>query len=162
MPHAPFLKHVVSGSLFHLKMSAGAPSAHATDALREVFDLYATSSLLPTSSLAIAVRSLGHSPTEAELGAICSSAGEGVPFDEFAAIVAGLKDTKLEVGDVLEAFKVLDRDGDGRIGKDELKKVLMTRGEKMSEEEASGLVGLVEADENGLIDYRLLSDALMN
>lgn len=147
-------------------MAAAAPSAEVLAELREVFDLYVPPSSptqeIPTTSLGIAVRSLGHSPTEAELASLCSRAGSSVSFDEFVKVVGSLKDTKLDESDLVAAFRVLDKDGDGMIDAQELKQVLMTRGERLSEEDATALVSLVQPDGEGLIDYAKLSTALMN
>lgn len=114
---------------------------------------------IPGSSLGTAVRALGHNPTEAELSEL---SGADVRFDDFVRIVAGLKDTKLSESDVVEAFRVLDKDGDGKIDAAELRSVLMARGEKLSHDEADQLVKLVDSDKDGKIDYLELSKVLMS
>jgi calcium-binding protein CML len=148
-------------------MASPAPLTAARVAeLREAFALFvdpaaAAPDTVPAAALGAAVRALGHSPTEAEVAALVARAGGGVGFEEFVSIVASLQDTVLSVDDITAAFRVLDKDGDGRIPADELRSVLMARGEKLSEEEANELVALVKPDKDGMIDYRELSAVLM-
>lgn len=137
-------------------------SAEKLAELREAFALFVdptgAGDAIPASSLGTAVRALGHNPTEAELAEL--GAGE-VRFEEFVRIVDGLKDSKLAEADVVDAFRVLDKDGDGKIDAAELRSVLMARGEKLSEDEANQLVSLVDTDKDGKIDYLELSKVLM-
>ena len=51
-----------------------------------------------------------------------------------------------------EAFKVFDRDGTGTISRDELKAVMKSLGENLSEEEIDEMLKLADKDGDGHID----------
>ena len=54
---------------------------------------------------------------------------------------------------VKEAFKLLDKDGNGYIDYDELRSVLREKGEALSEEEFQQVIDELDANKDGRIDY---------
>ena len=54
---------------------------------------------------------------------------------------------------VKEAFKLLDKDGNGYIDYDELRSVLREKGEALSEEEFQRVIDELDANKDGRIDY---------
>lgn len=56
--------------------------------------------------------------------------------------------------ELIENFKVFDKDGDGFISADELKHLMMTYGDILTEEEADQMIAEANVDKNGLINYR--------
>ena len=55
--------------------------------------------------------------------------------------------------DLLEAFRVFDRDGDGHISTTELRMVMLNIGEKMSEEEVENMIKEADEDGDGQVNY---------
>lgn len=55
--------------------------------------------------------------------------------------------------DLLEAFRVFDRDGDGHISTTELRMVMLNLGEKMSEEEVEHMIEEADEDGDGQVNY---------
>lgn len=55
--------------------------------------------------------------------------------------------------DLLEAFRVFDRDGDGHISTTELRMVMLNLGEKMSEEEVEHMIKEADEDGDGQVNY---------
>ena len=76
-----------------------------------------------------------------------------VDFDEFMKLVA----RKLQAVDIeeeiLDAFRVFDKDGNGSISKEELRLAITTLGEKVKEDELDELVKFADLDGDGTINY---------
>ena len=58
-----------------------------------------------------------------------------------------------DLADIREAFNLFDKDADGTIEKEELKKVLNDLGRSISDEELQDMIEDVDADGDGLIDF---------
>jgi calmodulin len=56
--------------------------------------------------------------------------------------------------DMIDAFKVFDKDGNGSISANELKFVLANTGEKLTQEEIEEMIREIDTDGDGYIDYR--------
>lgn len=54
---------------------------------------------------------------------------------------------------MMEAFKLFDKDGSGKIDADELKEAMMRLGDKLSKEEAEDMIKTADLDKDGKIDY---------
>ena len=86
-----------------------------------------------------ALQSLGFNPTKADVKRLMEAAdsdGDGmIEYDteEFIALLEELEDEPYD--EVMEAFKYLDKDGDGLISSEELKRLVTSHGEPMSEVE---------------------------
>ena len=85
---------------------------------------------------------------------IVSLTGNGtMEFGEFMALVS----TKLEAVDVceeiLEAFRVFDKKGSGRMSKSELRSIIVTLGEKVDEDEADYMLAETDGDRDEMINY---------
>jgi calmodulin len=55
--------------------------------------------------------------------------------------------------EMIEAFKVFDSDGNGRISSDELRQIMANLGEKLTEEEVDEMVKEADIDGDGEINY---------
>lgn len=129
------------------------------DAIQDVFRSLDkdSSGYLDVSELETAMRSMGTESTKQEIDALVSQIdidGNGcVDIFEFAKMVSEkLKDYDPE-RELLEAFAVFDKNGDGMVDIDEIKSVVESLGGEMTKEELEGM--FKEADENndGYIDY---------
>ncbi|EEB09679.1 calmodulin Cam1 [Schizosaccharomyces japonicus yFS275] len=112
---------------------------------------------ITSNELGVVMRSLGQSPTAAELQDMINEVdadGNGtIDFPEFLTMMARkMKDTDDEE-EVREAFKVFDKDGNGYITVDELTHVLTSLGERLSHEEVADMVREADADGDGVINY---------
>lgn len=104
------------------------------------------------------VEELGHTANESELTALMQEMDTDnsgtVDFAEFLAMMARrlmLSDNEEEI---LQAFKVFDKDGNGVLSTQELTGVLTTLGEKLSHEECEEILALADQNKDGQIDYR--------
>ena len=92
---------------------------------------------LSEEELLPALQSLGFNPTKADVKRLMEAAdsnGDGMieyDSDEFIALLEELEDEPYD--QVMEAFKYLDKDGDGLISSEELKSLVTSHGEPMSE-----------------------------
>ena len=74
-----------------------------------------------------------------------------IDFDEFLVMMARCMDSDSDI--IKEAFKVFDRDGNGFISSAELRHVVTSLGEKLTDEEVDELITEVDVDGDGQINY---------
>lgn len=113
--------------------------------------------LITTKELGTVMRSLGQNLSEDELKTMIEEVDTDksgtIDFQEFLGLMAWkMKETDIEE-ELIEAFKVFDRDGNGLISAHELRFVMSTSGEQLTDEDIEEMIR--EADENGdgYIDY---------
>ncbi|ORM40299.1 Calmodulin [Babesia sp. Xinjiang] len=112
---------------------------------------------ITTKELGTVMRSLGQNPTEAELADMINdidTSGSGaIDFPEFLILMA----RKMKEGDteeeLVQAFKVFDRDGNGFISAQELRHVMTNLGEKLTNEEVEEMLREADVDGDGKINY---------
>ena len=127
-----------------------------------LFDKDNTGSIL-SSELATVMRSLGLSPSEAEvadlLNEIDVNGNHRIEFSEFLALMSRQLKATDSQQELLEAFKVFDKNGDGFISAAELKHVLTSIGEKLTDAEVDDMLREV-SDNTGEIDIEQFSALL--
>ena len=78
------------------------------------------------------------------------------PFLEFLTMMARkMRDTDSE-DEIREAFKVFDRDNNGFISAAELRHVMTSIGEKLTDDEVDEMIREADQDGDGRIDFMLL------
>lgn len=112
---------------------------------------------IDNKELMILMQAIGQNPSKAEVEDMIhevDSDGNGtIDFDEFIFLMEKYgKDVKVEE-QLRAAFVVFDKDKDGFISAEELKKVMMNLGEKMSEDEVADMIAEADLDGDGVIDY---------
>ncbi|XP_039266965.1 myosin catalytic light chain, smooth muscle-like isoform X1 [Styela clava] len=114
-------------------------------------------------------RALGQNPTEAEVSKVLNNpttddlATKDVSFSEFLPMLAQIE-RQTERGsyeDFVEGLRVFDKENNGTVMGAELRHVLSTLGEKMSEEEVESLLQGQE-DANGCINYEAFVKQILN
>ena len=104
-----------------------------------------------------AMQSMGQNPTVEEIQEMMKEVDldqDGkISFEEFMHLMTNnTKETETE-DEVINAFRVFDKEGNGLISSAELKHIMMTIGDKMTEEEADEMVNEADIDEDGMINY---------
>jgi len=121
---------------------------------------------ISVSELRAAVESLGHTVTDEELRAMIEEvdgdASGAIEFPEFLALMAFRLMLTDNEDEILEAFKIFDKDGNGKLSAEELKSVLTSLGEKLSPQECDEIIRLADTDGDGQIAYREFVKFLMS
>ena len=106
------------------------------------------------------MRKLGYRPSDLELREMMEEVAKEHPgqitYEEFKYILSKPIKDEMTVNSTIEAFAIFDKKMKGKIKKEDLKNILLTRGEQnMTEEEIQDLLDhYVDFDENGEIDYK--------
>ena len=104
-----------------------------------------------------AMVSMGQSPTDDEINEMMREVDlnqDGkIDFDEFMILMTKSSPDTQNEEEVINAFRVFDKEGNGLIASSELKHIMMTIGDKMTEEEADEMVNEADIDEDGMINY---------
>ncbi|TNY24423.1 putative myosin regulatory light chain cdc4 [Rhodotorula diobovata] len=111
---------------------------------------------IPASSLGDVLRALGQNPTQAQVAELAASVNnQDIDFNTFINILnrPGGYDPAGTADEFIRGFQVFDKEGNGFIGQGELKYVLTSLGEKLSEEEVDELLKGVQVTPEGNINY---------
>eukprot|EP00095_Tigriopus_kingsejongensis_P001776 maker-scaffold339_size202159-snap-gene-1.26 protein:Tk01776 transcript:maker-scaffold339_size202159-snap-gene-1.26-mRNA-1 annotation:"myosin-2 essential light chain" len=125
---------------------------------QEAFMLFDTKGdgMIPVNQVGEVVRALGQNPTEAEIRRLMhDNKTEGrVTFETFLPIFHAVSQKKMTdtADDFVEGLRHFDKDGAGFISSAELRHMLTSLGEKLSEEEVEVLLHGQE-DSQGIINY---------
>ncbi|MCJ1388823.1 hypothetical protein MMC18_001673 [Xylographa bjoerkii] len=116
------------------------------------------------------MRSLGQNPSESELQDMINEVDADnngtIDFPEFLTMMARkMKDTDSEdeIRECIhpEAFKVFDRDNNGFISAAELRHVMTSIGEKLTDDEVDEMIREADQDGDGRIDYNEFVQLMM-
>lgn len=112
---------------------------------------------ITAKELANVMRSLHQDPTERELNEMISEVdvdGNGrIDFEEFVALMnRRSKETDIE-DEVINAFRVFDKDANGMISSNELRHIMTTLGDRLTEEEVDEMIREADIDGDGYINY---------
>jgi calmodulin len=113
--------------------------------------------IIDSNQLGTVMRCLGLNPTEAQLLDILDKedpkkSGK-IQFGQFCAIMEQKKDEKVNEKEILEAFRVFDRDGTGKLSVAELRHIMGNLGEKMTEQEVEDMISMANVNPDGTIQY---------
>lgn len=127
----------------------------------------ANEGIIPTKDLGLAIRAVYLNPTEAELHEMIAEVdpeGAGtLSLDAFLMLVSKRqKDLDVEE-DILDAFRVFDKDGNGFISNVELRYILSNLGEKLMEgEDLEEMIKEAECNDDGQINYEEFVKVIMS
>jgi len=126
--------------------------------IKDCFNLYDKdgNGKIPSDKLGTVVRSLGQNPTEAEVEDMVRNMIRGPSFGmpELLQVMARcMGESRNKPDDIRESFSVFDRDGTGRISAAELRHVMTTVGEKLSDKEVDDMIREIDVDRDGQINY---------
>ncbi|XP_060585615.1 calmodulin-like [Ruditapes philippinarum] len=126
----------------------------------EVFRQYDTdrNGQIKITDLSHAMLSLGHNPTLAELDKLVNAIErqedrDYLDFPEFLTVLAfHLQETEPEE-QLREAFKVFDKDGNGKLNANELKQSMTNLGERLSKEDIEYMIKMADVTGDGNVNY---------
>ena len=103
------------------------------------------------------MRSLGKNPTETELQDMINEVdidGNGtINFSEFLTMMARKMKETFSDEELIEAFRVFDKDGNGFISAAEVRHVLTNLGKKLTDEEIDEMIKEADTDGDGQVNY---------
>ena len=114
------------------------------------------------------LRALGSNPTEAEAKKIAKEldpdGSKRVSFEEFLPVLLSCKQSKddLSEADFVEGLRTFDRDGTGMISVAELRHVLTSLGEKLTEQQVDSILQSISEAERGQVNYEDFVKAVMS
>lgn len=130
---------------------------------KEVFTMFQKDGdgTILSSDLGDAMRALYQHPTESQLSEVVQEVENGhggkVDFPEFIEIlVKNMSETDAEE-ELLEAFKILDPEGFGYVNSAEMRNVLTTLGEKLSDDDLDDMIKEGDSNDDGRIDFEMLA-----
>ena len=133
-------------------------SADQIAGFKESFDIFDTDhdGSISVSELKSVMVSLGLTPTDEEvmdlMREVDLDGNNKIEFNEFVALMSKQQDdSHNSEQELIDAFRVFDKNGDGLISKSELKGVLASLGEDISEEELDAMIDEV-SDGTGQIN----------
>ena len=85
-----------------------------------------------------------------------------INYDEFLTIINQREKDVDEEEEVLKAFKVFDKDGNGLININELKDIMLNVGNNWSENEINEMLGEADIDMDGYINYEEFVRTMMS
>ena len=81
--------------------------------------------------------------------------GDGtLDFPEFLTMMSGKLESSEQERELQRAFQEFDRDGNGYISREELKEVMHSVGDKLTDDELDGMIKRADLDNDGQVDYR--------
>lgn len=123
---------------------------------KEAFSLYdkAGEGAIDSKELGTVLRALGQNPSMAELEEMKTELeSDSVDFPSFLNLIANkIKDTETEE-DLLEAFRVFDKDMQNTISAAELRHIMTNMGEKLNDEEVDEMLKEADSDGSGKVNY---------
>ncbi|XP_010935758.1 calmodulin [Elaeis guineensis] len=135
------------------------PTKEQISEFQEAFSLFDKDGdgCITLEELETVIKSLGQNPTEDELHEMIKEIdadGNGtIEFGEFLSLMARkMKETDAEE-EIKEAFKVFDKDQNGYISASELKNVMISLGEKLTDEEVDQMIKEADLDGDGQVNY---------
>ncbi|KAF8859290.1 BC4, calmodulin [Acephala macrosclerotiorum] len=112
---------------------------------------------ITSSELGAVMRSLGQNPSDAELQDIVNEgdtdADGAMDFPEFLSMMARKSKSLDTESELKAAFAVFDKDNDGVISAAELRDVMASIGENLTDAEVDEVMKEVDQDGNGSIDF---------
>ena len=76
-----------------------------------------------------------------------------IELEEFITLMMKNNPDSQQEEEVINAFRVFDKEGNGLIQTDELKHIMMTIGDKMTEAGADEMIHEADIDDDGVINY---------
>jgi len=119
----------------------------------EIFKLFANESngYITTEQLGDVMRYLGVNPTKAELASMIKEIGsKEIDRDKFLELMAKQKQAEENIREeLMETFKIFDKANTGTVSRQELRHVLTTIGEQLTEDEIEEMIKEADLSQDG-------------
>jgi len=128
-------------------------------AFKDVFALFDkdASGTITAHELGEIMRSLGQNPSDSELQDMINEVdidhSGSIDFEEFLKMMSTTVKAHHFADETRAAFNVFDKDGSGTISAEELRQVMKSLGENLTDAEIDEMIAEADKDRNGTIDY---------
>eukprot|EP01099_Mayorella_cantabrigiensis_P002306 TRINITY_DN2016_c0_g1_i1.p1 TRINITY_DN2016_c0_g1~~TRINITY_DN2016_c0_g1_i1.p1 ORF type:complete len:149 (-),score=44.36 TRINITY_DN2016_c0_g1_i1:269-715(-) len=129
------------------------------ESYRQAFALFDKdgSGSISLSEIGTVLSSLGHTPTQEELkdllGDLDSDGNGEISFEEFLEMMSRKAPAGSEEEELRTAFQAFDQNGDGYISELELRDLLLTLGENVTDAEVKRILKQADQDGDGRINF---------
>ena len=126
---------------------------------KEAFELFDRTGdgMITSKELGSVMRALGHNPTEMELFDMIQDVDANksgmLDFPDFLTLMSRRIQQDNTESEMVEAFKVFDRDGNGLISTAELRYVMSNLGEDLTDDEVEEMIRGADVDGDGMLNY---------
>lgn len=114
---------------------------------------------ISAAELGDVMRSLGQQPTDAELQDMINEVDKdqsgSIEFEEFLNLMAYKANATDSEAELRQAFRVFDKDNSGTISAVEMREVLKSLGEDLTDKEIDDIIGIADTDGDRSIDCML-------
>ena len=138
------------------------------DEYKKIFNLHSKDQdgSVNTSELANIFKSINIDASDEEIKEIIGKLDlenkTEINYEEFLSIINQKDKDVDEEEEVLKAFKVFDKDGNGLININELKDIMLNIGNNWSEDELNEMLGEADIDMDGYINYEEFVRTMMS
>lgn len=140
------------------------------DEFKEAFDIFDLdrSGNITSKELKAILENLGQNPTEEEIilmiREVIPNAVENtdIYFKDFLNLMTNkMQDVDTEE-ELIEAFKIFDKDGHGFISTEDLKNGMRSAGERLVDYELEEIIRIADTDDDGYINYKEFIKMVLN
>jgi len=138
------------------------------DEIKECFDVFDKDKdgKISAEELGTVIRALGKNPLQSEIAEMIKDNGGEASLINFSTFKDFFKRRMKKPHDqekeMREAFKAMDKDGQGLILEAELRQILTTLGEPLENDEVEALLRDIETNADGEINYDQFVDLLIS
>ena len=133
--------------------------------IKEVFGLFdrSNSGYVHVDDMGSILRSLGLNPSEGDVGDLVASVDvPSLSFPEVLTVLSSLPQEDPEEPELLRAFAVFDKDGNGYIDVENIRYILTKSAEPLLDEEVDLLLEGVETDGEGRVNYAMFAKRILS
>jgi len=114
--------------------------------------------VLSFPELAVVMKSLGQRPSDDELLKMVRDVSEDpvyhtIEFNEFLQLLSKQQRSGTNYDSLKDAFSIFDKDDDGYIPVNEMRDILQSLGDKMTDQELDEMMAAADSDQDGFINY---------
>ncbi|KAI9471764.1 calmodulin 3 [Coemansia mojavensis] len=127
--------------------------------LRAAFELFDKNGdgTISATELAEVMKQMNQNPTQQEINDMIGEVDEDgngtIEFEEFVTMMTRHQSSTKEEDDLAMSFKMFDKNGDGSISKDELREVMASLGENLSEKEIDDMLAEADVNNDNVISF---------
>jgi Ca2+-binding EF-hand superfamily protein len=135
---------------------------------KELFEMFDKDEdgLIDQNDLGKILRALGQDPSDQDLIEMITDVDKNedklIDYEEFLQLVDNKEKDNEAEKELIEAFLIFDREGNGLISNNEFKHIMLSLGEKLSEEEIEQMIKIGDPKQEGFINYKQFVEKIIN